>query len=65
MVLRCLSQKKKKEAKHALAALDKVFRINPDFDRSFVESVAPYRDPTDLDKLINALCTSVCTESGH
>ena len=35
--------------------LDEVFRINPDFDRTFVESVAPYRDPADLDKLINAL----------
>ena len=51
MVFWCLSKK----AKHVRAALDEVCRINPDFNRSFVESVAPYRDPTDLDKLINAL----------
>jgi hypothetical protein len=44
----------RKKAKHALAALDNVFRINPDFYRSFVESVAPYRDPAGLEKLINA-----------
>jgi hypothetical protein len=46
---------RRKKAKPARATLDEVFLINLDFDRTFVESVAPYRDTADLDKLINAL----------
>ncbi len=39
----------------ARAALREVLRLNPNFDRAFVESVAPYRDPADLEHLIDGL----------
>lgn len=39
----------------ARAALREVLRLNPNFDRAFVESVAPYKDPADLEHLIDGL----------
>ena len=39
----------------ARAELREVLRLNPDFDRAFVEAWAPYRNPADLEHLFEGL----------
>lgn len=39
----------------AQSAFRQVLRLKPDFDRAFVESVAPFKDPADLEHLIDGL----------
>ena len=43
------------QTERARAALGEILRVNPNFDRAFVESVAPYRNPADLEHLMEGL----------
>ncbi len=43
------------QTERAHEALREVLRLNPNFDRAFVEAVAPFRNPDDLARFVEGL----------
>ena len=43
------------QSDRALRAFCEILRINPNFDRAFVEAVAPFQDPAELEHQIEGL----------
>ena len=43
------------QSERAEETLESLLRQNPNFDRAFVEATAPYKDPAELEHLIEGL----------